>query len=661
MNKKCFRVIFSKTQQCLVAVSEITKSDSKSSANSPKASVVSAIMSTLKPVAFSLFCALGLVTLSSAVSAQTLVIQADKSAPKYQQAAVSTVGQNVQLVNIQAPNAQGLSHNKYDTFNVDQPGAILNNSRYGANTQLAGKVAGNANLAKGEARVILNEVTSNNPSVLKGYVEVAGKKAEVIIANPNGLHCDGCGVINADRATLTTGKASVSKGHLDGFVVEKGKITISGKGMDNRQTDYTEILARSNEINADVWAKKELNVGGGEAAYKRTNGGKAVYITHKSSNSAVQPQVAIDVGQLGGMYAEKIHLVGTESGLGVRNAGHLGASVGEVRIDTKGNIVNSGAIVARGSVKLNAQQVDNTLAKISSETQHVVINSNGQMKNTKGAITADKAIVINTKGLANTQGLISSKGVVINSPNTAVNNTQGKIEGTYGVLVNGRLANFEGRVTSDKFVLLNSDAQVNNTKGVITAGKGVLINGKGLNNHQGLVSADVVVIKAGQAGLNNNQGTIKATKGAVVNTQGLTNYQGLVSAQTILVNSQGYDLDNSMGAVVATQDITLNGRVNNTLGKIASESTEIKLNSDTGVDNTKGTIKAAKGVEINSQGLTNYQGLVDGSSVTVNTQGNEIDNTFGTIVAPQDTNFNGSVTNFNGRIMTETAAIKEVK
>ncbi len=119
-------------------------------------------------------------------------------------------------------------------------------------------VQGNPYLARGEAKVILNEVNSSKPSVMKGYVEVAGKKAEVIIANPSGLHCDGCGIINADRATLTTGKPQINQGNLEGFVVEKGKVTVAGKGLDNSRVDYTDILAREAKINAGVWSKKRL-------------------------------------------------------------------------------------------------------------------------------------------------------------------------------------------------------------------------------------------------------------------------------------------------------------------------------------------------------------------------------------------------------------------
>ena len=59
---------------------------------------------------------------------------------------------------------------------LTEKGAVLNNARKAAQTQMAGWVQGNPNLARGEAKVILNEVNSANPSRLKGYVEVAGKK-----------------------------------------------------------------------------------------------------------------------------------------------------------------------------------------------------------------------------------------------------------------------------------------------------------------------------------------------------------------------------------------------------------------------------------------------------------------------------------------------------
>jgi filamentous hemagglutinin len=109
-------------------------------------------------------------------------------------------------VNIATPNGAGVSHNIYQEFNVGRQGLILNNGANNSNTSLAGWVEGNPNLTAGnEAKMILNEVVGAKPSQLQGFLEVAGKKADVIIANENGVTCHGCGFINTSRVTLTSG------------------------------------------------------------------------------------------------------------------------------------------------------------------------------------------------------------------------------------------------------------------------------------------------------------------------------------------------------------------------------------------------------------------------------------------------------------------------
>ncbi|MBW8719040.1 MAG: filamentous hemagglutinin N-terminal domain-containing protein, partial [Variovorax paradoxus] len=106
----------------------------------------------------------------------------------------------VPLINIQTPSAAGVSRNVYQQFNVAPNGAILNNSRTNVQSQLGGFVQGNPYLATGPARIILNEVNGGSPSQLRGYIEVAGQRAEVVIANPAGISVDGGGFINASRA-----------------------------------------------------------------------------------------------------------------------------------------------------------------------------------------------------------------------------------------------------------------------------------------------------------------------------------------------------------------------------------------------------------------------------------------------------------------------------
>lgn len=232
------------------------------------------------------------------------------------------------MVNIQTPSAAGVSRNTYQQFDVNQQGAVLNNSRTGARTQVAGQVGANPWLAKGTAKVILNEVNSSNPSQLRGYVEVAGDRAQVVIANPSGITCDGCGFINANRATLTTGTPVVNGGSLDAYRVERGTVKVQGAGMDSSSANYTDIIARSVEVNGKTYAK-ELRVTAGANLVNADN-----TRTQRIQGQGEAPQVAIDTGQLGGMYANKIHLVGTEAGVGVRHAGQMGASAGEVHDGT---------------------------------------------------------------------------------------------------------------------------------------------------------------------------------------------------------------------------------------------------------------------------------------------------------------------------------------
>ena len=130
------------------------------------------------------------------------------------------------VVNIRTPNSKGLSHNQYLNLQVGSDGLIFNNSAQISKTQLAGYINGNYNLAGNlGAKIILNEVTGSNPSALNGYMEVAGNRADLIIANPNGISGSNFGFINTSRAVITTGVPQItSDGRLDGFRVSQGTI-----------------------------------------------------------------------------------------------------------------------------------------------------------------------------------------------------------------------------------------------------------------------------------------------------------------------------------------------------------------------------------------------------------------------------------------------------
>ena len=54
--------------------------------------------------------------------------------------------QGIEIINIANPSNAGLSHNRYDKFNVDKAGAVLNNARQNGKSQLAGDLNANPNL-----------------------------------------------------------------------------------------------------------------------------------------------------------------------------------------------------------------------------------------------------------------------------------------------------------------------------------------------------------------------------------------------------------------------------------------------------------------------------------------------------------------------------------
>ena len=601
MNKQCFRVIFSKTLQRFVVVSELAKSEGKSTEKHDVS--LSHVPVRLKSLAFSLFCVLGFVTFSESAVAETLIIQADKSAPKNQQPIVLQTANGLPQVNIQTPNDKGLSHNKYSQFDIAEKGAVLNNSRTHTQTQLAGMVQGNPYLARGEANVILNEVNSNNPSVMKGYMEVAGKKANVIIANPNGLHCEGCGVINSDRVTLTTGKPEIKNGQVDNFKVEAGKVTVSGKGLDNSHVDYTEILAREAEVNAGIWSKKEITVIAGKNTIARSDADKTLQVirTEQASVGDIKPQVAIDVGELGGMYSGKIHLVGTEAGIGVRNAGHIGASAGEVKIDSQGKIVNEGFVSGSENAQLNAKKnIEN-----------------------RGTVYANAQTQLNAQHIDNKQGVIAGKQVQLNA-----NNVDNRKQSDKGSLI----------VASEKVSIKAKNLDNSGTKSNSQ-------NAQGIKAGQLNVVADTV---------SNQQGAIDISEEGRIKTALLSNQQGDIlsggklivegdKASTVVDNTGGRlhsdsQLDLTAKTLVNEGNISSKGNANIALkdglnlknafkvdGKL-NFSTEGKLTNNVmlrigqaaiihaaEVENIKNAEISADATQISTERLTN-RGLIDGKT-----------------------------------------------
>ena len=307
-------------------------------------------------------------------------IEVDRNAPQHRQAQVGQAANGITLVNIAGPTAGGVSRNDYTNFNVPQNGVILNNSYQMANTSLAGYVPGNANMMRGSASVIVNEVTSHNPTNMNGFIEVAGRKASVVVANPNGITVDGGGFINTDRAVLTTGKPEYDpNGNLNTYRVEQGSIAINGKGLNAKESNSLQILTEAAQVNAGVWAN---------AVETRT--GKNIIDAKSLESKALgsSNQIGLDVSAIGGMYANSITMKGTNDGLGVNVKGTL-SSVHATNISADGMIQVDGGITSNGQTSISGHAIsvgqdgvvqgDNGLSieSQSSMTNHGLVNSNG--------------------------------------------------------------------------------------------------------------------------------------------------------------------------------------------------------------------------------------------------------------------------------------------
>ncbi|MCL2525411.1 MAG: filamentous hemagglutinin N-terminal domain-containing protein, partial [Betaproteobacteria bacterium] len=472
MNQRRYRLIFNKVRGQLMAVAETAARQGKASGETrgPTAGGGATLVATVRPLAFALWGLLGLVSL--AAEAQ---IVAYKAAPPSQRPTVLTAGNGVPLVNIQTPSAAGVSRNTYEQFDVATQGAILNNSRTNVQTQLGGWVQGNPWLATGSARVILNEVIAANPSQLLGHIEVAGASAQIVIANPAGITCSGCGFLNANRVTLTTGTPQINNGDLTGYRVTGGAIRIEGAGLDASQAGYTDLIARAVDINAGLWAQTlAVTTGANQVTADNTAA------TPIAGNGAA-PAFALDVAHLGGMYAGKITLVGTEAGVGVRNAGQIGASVGNVVVTVDGQLINAGALQAGGNLHIGAtsgldnsggalaagQNLNLTAASLGNDNgeigagQQIAIDAAGSLSNRAGQIVAGTNLGIGAgSGVDNSGGLLSA-GQALRLETGRLDNTGGTLGTVAGPLtarIGGPLANDGGQIAAGGDLGLSADS-----------------------------------------------------------------------------------------------------------------------------------------------------------------------------------------------------------
>ncbi|MBU2049507.1 MAG: hemagglutinin repeat-containing protein [Gammaproteobacteria bacterium] len=628
MNKHLYRLVFNHALMLWQVAAEITPRPGGAGTGQDGDRTAA-----LRPMAFALWVMLGWVGVSGLAASQVV---ADPNAPGNQRPTVLETANGTPQINIQTPSAAGVSRNTYQRFDVDQQGAILNNSRGNTQSQLGGWVQGNPWLAGGTARVILNEINGANPSQLRGYVEVAGDRAQVVIANPAGIDCDGCGFINANRITLTTGTPTFNGGALEGYRVQGGAIHIFGAGMDASRVDYTDLIARSVQLNAGLWAQ-QLQVTTGA----NTVSADLSRVQAQAADGST-PQYALDVAQLGGMYANKILLMGTEHGVGVRNAGNLGAQTGELVVTVDGRLENTGKLQARDDTGIAAsggvrnEGLVSAGRELNLRTGQDLDNRGGQLNGTR--LDVEAASLVNRDGRieqAGVQALAVESGQLKNRDKGSIGalaqqdgtapTTPGTGEGTGnpgtpgtgngstdgsapGVIPPTTAPLAQGRVVIAG--LLDNDA------GAVLAGGDIDLRASGLDNDGGSIGVRDLSVNGGA--LSNRRGELTTQRDLRVQGQALHNDAGALNVGGALDVSTT-QLSNHSGTIThsgtAPAQLQVAGTLDNTDGSLASNAASLALTSAMLV-NTDGTLLHA-----GSDGLQLTTGTLDGQRGEIATAG----------------------------------------
>lgn len=524
----------------------------------------------------------------------------------------TTAGNGVEVVNIAAPNSKGLSHNQYQQFNVDKSGLILNNSTAQlSQSQLGGLLQNNPNLTGQAASVILNEVTGANRSQLQGYTEVFGASANVILSNPYGITCDGCGFINTPRVTLSTGTPEFTNGEVSGFDVSQGSVTVQGLGLDASQQTYFDIISRTAQINADIHAQNLTIVTGQNHVDYETN-----VATKKATSTSTLPALAIDSSSLGGMYAGRIALIATEKGVGV-NVGNLAASQEGIHITADGKIVmgNSSSVTdltvsTTNNIELSGnqsagKQINLTGKNIVASNSRLVAGSEmalsarsvelihstaeaAQFTAQADRVSTDETSRVTSQSASLTQlGTLDNQGAVSVSNEMKVEGDSLSLTGAGNIkaatlTVDAQAISFETNAEVQDATLTARHAMALIAGAQLSASNDVLLSGESINQNGTLTANQTIALNASKTLTHN--GTTQG-KDVSITAQTLNQIGQLTGNQSVVINSDAVVLD---GDTTAGQRLVVNADTLTIRGKVQSGDT-VTLSGDTSLNTMAGS------------------------------------------------------------------------
>ncbi|MBR7997719.1 filamentous hemagglutinin N-terminal domain-containing protein [Burkholderia vietnamiensis] len=350
-----------------------------------------------------------------------------------------------QTVNI-APAIGGVSNNTYSSFNVSKAGADLNN--VGIN-----------------ARTIVNQVTSTNPSLIQGNINVLGPRANVILANPNGVTVDGGSFTNTGHVVLSTGQVGFTDLTLAPGVIQRnvvlttnrGAIAIGPGGLSGTLVNL-DLIAKQLSINGPVTNDFTSSTSGIRAlvgdststydtSFSPSDNGHD-WLIGTSSPGAKSNAVAVDITAAGGLTAGRVQLIVTDQGAGVHSLGKIYANAGDVVVAANGDIA-----IADGSLKAERDVALTTPGTVSLQGAQLTAANNANLQ-AGNIVLSDDATGPTTVSAGNTveltsSGAITNTGSLIQAGATASDGTT-----TGGDVIVNAAGDITNRSSADNLAIL---------------------------------------------------------------------------------------------------------------------------------------------------------------------------------------------------------------
>ena len=537
----------------------------------------------------------------------------------------------IDQLDIAAPNKNGTSYNSLKELQVSEQGLILNNNKdIVANTKIAGYVARNRNLDNSiAANLIITEVTGKNRTNINGTVEVAGKRADLVMANRNGVYVNGGNFLNTDRVTLTTGSLEMKNGDLVAINVSQGQIGIGEKGLNALNLTELELLGKTIDVSGVIKASKETRLlvsAGGQTYEYKTKEVKSKGETYKG--------IAIDGKSVGSMYAGKIDIISNDKGAGVNTKGDL-VSVDDIVITANGDITTAqidsgkdlkykttqkvkmnGKTTVAKKVKVKARETEINAKVVTGYLEKALgkksLDIESEKTNITAKIEAQGKIKINANQIQNSGEIFATEK--INIAGNKLNNNNGEIRSNQKIEINVKeTSNVKGYILSDGLTKEDVKKEENkNTKNIAEVKnkeKGISITGD-LDNTEGVIRGREVNL--GNV-TGNNKGKIDSLGALSFNGKIIVNKGGLITGNIQKLNID--KLINDGGKLVSTEKISGTVKeISNKNGEILGVQT-VTLVGDK-LNNLSGVIRSYGKVKLNEKDVSNVEGYILSDGIT---------------------------------------------